>query len=66
MDLGIKDLRVIVTAGAAGIGREVARAFLREGALVHVCDIDRGALADLTTSNPNLKASFCDVSDRRS
>ena len=37
MDLGIKGLRVIVTAGAAGIGREVARTFLREGALVHIC-----------------------------
>jgi len=36
MDLGIKGLRVVVTAGAAGIGREVARTFLREGALVHV------------------------------
>jgi NAD(P)-dependent dehydrogenase (short-subunit alcohol dehydrogenase family) len=64
MDLGIKDLRVIVTAGAAGIGREVARAFLREGARVHVCDIDRTALAGLTTSDPKIKASFCDVSDR--
>jgi hypothetical protein len=32
MDLGIKGLRVIVTAGAAGIGREVARTFQREGA----------------------------------
>jgi NAD(P)-dependent dehydrogenase (short-subunit alcohol dehydrogenase family) len=64
MDLGIKNLRVIVTAGAAGIGREVACAFLREGALVHVCDIDRSALAELTTSDLKVKASFCDVSDR--
>jgi nucleoside-diphosphate-sugar epimerase len=64
MDLGIKGLRVIVTAGAAGIGREVARAFLREGALVHICDVDRHALAELATSDPKLKASLCDVSDR--
>jgi NAD(P)-dependent dehydrogenase (short-subunit alcohol dehydrogenase family) len=64
MDLGIKDLRTIVTAGAAGIGREVARAFLREGARVHVCDIDRTALAELTTSDPKINASFCDVSHR--
>src|SRR6516165_7390568 len=64
MDLGIKGLRVIVTAGAAGIGREVARAFMREGALVHVCDVDRHALAALATSDPKLKASLCDVSDR--
>jgi uncharacterized protein (DUF849 family)/NAD(P)-dependent dehydrogenase (short-subunit alcohol dehydrogenase family) len=64
MDLGIKGLRVIVTAGAAGIGREVARAFLREGALVHICDVDRTALAELASSDPKVKASLCDVSDR--
>jgi NAD(P)-dependent dehydrogenase (short-subunit alcohol dehydrogenase family) len=64
MDLGIKGLRVIVTAGAAGIGREVARAFLREGALVHICDVDRHALAEFATSDPKIKASLCDVSDR--
>jgi NAD(P)-dependent dehydrogenase (short-subunit alcohol dehydrogenase family) len=64
MDLGIKGLRVIVTAGAAGIGREVARAFLREGALVHICDVDRHALAEFATSDPKIKASLCDVSGR--
>ena len=64
MDLGIKGLRVIVTAGAAGIGREVARTFLREGALVQVCDVDRDALAALATSDPKLKATLCDVADR--
>jgi NAD(P)-dependent dehydrogenase (short-subunit alcohol dehydrogenase family) len=64
MDLGIEGLRVIVTAGAAGIGREVARAFQREGAVVHICDVDRSALAELKTSDPELKALLCDVSDR--
>jgi NAD(P)-dependent dehydrogenase (short-subunit alcohol dehydrogenase family) len=64
MDLGIKGLRVIVTAGAAGIGREVARAFLREGAQVQVCDVDRDALAALATSDPKLKAALCDVFNR--
>jgi len=32
--------RVLVTAGAAGIGREIARAFEANGAKVFVCDID--------------------------
>jgi NAD(P)-dependent dehydrogenase (short-subunit alcohol dehydrogenase family) len=64
MDLGIAGLRVIVTAGAAGIGREVARAFVREGARVHICDVDRTALATLAESDPKLKASSCDVADR--
>ena len=64
MDLDINGLRVLVTAGANGIGLEIARAFLREGAKVHVCDVDAAALAALKTSDPGLVATRCDVSDR--
>ncbi len=45
MNLDIQDLRVLVTAGAAGIGLKIAEAFLREGASVYVCDVDEAALA---------------------
>ena len=64
MDLAIKDLRVLVTAGAAGIGLEIARAFVREGAKVHICDVDEKALAEVKRSDPQLTQSVCDVSDR--
>jgi NAD(P)-dependent dehydrogenase (short-subunit alcohol dehydrogenase family) len=64
MDLGIKDLRVLVTAGAGGIGLEIARALVREGARVHICDVDETALAAVKTSDPKLTQSVCDVSDR--
>ncbi|ADP19163.1 short chain dehydrogenase family protein 58 [Achromobacter xylosoxidans A8] len=37
--------RVIVTAGAAGIGAAIAAAFAERGARVHVCDVDEQALA---------------------
>ena len=37
--------RVLVTAGAAGIGHAIAATFLQHGARVHICDIDEGALA---------------------
>jgi NAD(P)-dependent dehydrogenase (short-subunit alcohol dehydrogenase family) len=65
MDMGLAGARVLVTAGAAGIGLEVARAFMREGARVHVCDVDTSALAALKTSDPSVTASRCDVSDRK-
>lgn len=64
MDMQIEGLRVLITAGASGIGLEIARAFVREGAKVHVCDIDRPALEALKTSDPALTWSVCDVADR--
>ncbi|MBN9023605.1 MAG: SDR family oxidoreductase [Rhizobiales bacterium] len=44
---GLKDAKVIVTAGAAGIGRSIVEAFLAEGAAVSTCDIDAEALKTL-------------------
>ena len=64
MDMDIKGLRVLVTAGAGGIGLEVARAFIREGARVFVCDVDQAALAALKTDDPKVKGVTCDVADR--
>jgi NAD(P)-dependent dehydrogenase (short-subunit alcohol dehydrogenase family) len=66
MDLNIKGLRVIVTAGANGIGLAIARAFAGEGARVHVCDVDQAALAALTASDPAITQTDCDVADRAS
>jgi len=60
MDLEISGLRVLVTAGASGIGLATADTFLREGARVHVCDVDEAALAKL---RGRMTASVCDVSD---
>ena len=65
MNLGIKGLRVLVTAGAGGIGLETARSFVAEGARVHVCDVDAKALRALAKSDPKITRSKADVSDRR-
>jgi len=65
MNLGIKNLKVLVTAGAGGIGLEIARSFAAEGARVHVCDVDKAALRKLAKSDPKITRSTCDVSDRR-
>jgi NAD(P)-dependent dehydrogenase (short-subunit alcohol dehydrogenase family) len=64
MDLGIAGACVLVTAGANGIGLAIARAFVREGAKVYVCDIDDEALEALATSDPKIMRSHCDVTDR--
>ncbi|NWG23657.1 MAG: SDR family oxidoreductase [Pseudorhodoplanes sp.] len=64
MDMGIAGLRVLVTAGAAGIGLGIARAFVREGARVHVCDVDEDALSRLAGGDHGIGRSLCDVADR--
>jgi NAD(P)-dependent dehydrogenase (short-subunit alcohol dehydrogenase family) len=56
--------RVLITAGAAGIGREFARAFAATGARVFVCDIDANALAAIAKDIPGVIAQPCDLSRR--
>ena len=63
MDLQIRGLRVLVTAGASGIGLATARAFAAEGARVFICDVDRAALAAVGASDPALHQASCDVAD---
>jgi NAD(P)-dependent dehydrogenase (short-subunit alcohol dehydrogenase family) len=40
-------MKVLVTAGASGIGRAMAEAFAAEGAEVWVTDVDKKALSNL-------------------
>ena len=61
MNLGLQDARVLVTAGASGIGLAIARAFVAERARVHVCDVDAASLNRLAKSDPDLSRSMCDV-----
>jgi len=53
--------RVLITAGAAGIGREFARAFAANGAKVFVCDINDKALADIRKEISSVIARHCDM-----
>jgi NAD(P)-dependent dehydrogenase (short-subunit alcohol dehydrogenase family) len=64
MDLDIKGLRVLVTAGAGGIGLAIVGRFAAAGARVHTCDVDEMALSALAASDPGITATPCDVSDR--
>jgi NAD(P)-dependent dehydrogenase (short-subunit alcohol dehydrogenase family) len=63
MDLRLEGARVVVTAGGSGIGLATALAFQREGARVHVCDIEPSHLVELRTLAPQITSSLCDVSD---
>ena len=57
--------RVLITAGASGIGREIAIAFAKGGANVFICDIDAKALENVAQELPGLVTKVCDVSNRQ-
>jgi len=61
MDTSATKLRVLVTAGAAGIGRVFATTFLEAGAQVFVCDIDAAALSTFGTAYPQIGRKLTDV-----
>ncbi|MEM9583997.1 MAG: SDR family oxidoreductase [Pseudomonadota bacterium] len=63
MDLRLSGAKVVVTAGASGIGREIVQAFVEEGAEVAICDVDRMALGVLRAEMPGVHVTHCDVSD---
>ncbi|MEA1013702.1 SDR family oxidoreductase [Sphingosinicella sp. LY1275] len=56
--------RVLVTAGASGIGLEIVRAFAEKGSSVYTCDIDEEALNSARSEIPGLQTSKCDVGER--
>lgn len=53
--------RALITAGAAGIGRAMAEAFLGEGGEVAICDIDEAALERFAEAHPRALAVRADV-----
>lgn len=55
-------LRVLVTAGAAGIGRVIAETFAAHDARVHVCDVSREALDECLAAG-TMSGSLADVAD---
>jgi len=55
--------RVLVTAGASGIGRAVADMLLAQGARVHICDVADDALAAFAEAHPDAGQTNADVSN---
>jgi NAD(P)-dependent dehydrogenase (short-subunit alcohol dehydrogenase family) len=46
----LKGKNVVITGAASGIGRATAEAFAREGARLHLCDIDEAALEETASA----------------
>ena len=63
MEYSAKGLRVVVTAGAAGIGRAIARTFADHGARVHICDVDEAALKESASVLPQATRTRADVAN---
>jgi NAD(P)-dependent dehydrogenase (short-subunit alcohol dehydrogenase family) len=53
----------LISGGAAGIGRSIARAFLVAGHDVHVCDTSREHVDAFVAENPPASATIADVAD---
>lgn len=62
MELSVKNQRVLITAGAGGIGRVMAETFVEAGAKVHICDVVQSAV-DETVRALGVTATLCDVSN---
>ena len=63
MELSVRGRRVLITAGAGGIGRVMTETFVKAGAKVHICDVVQSALEETARALPGVTASLCDVSD---
>src|ERR687883_569762 len=56
-------MRVLVTAGAAGIGRAIVQTFVDHGARVHTCDVDERSLAQLPQKVTRTRADVASLAD---
>jgi NAD(P)-dependent dehydrogenase (short-subunit alcohol dehydrogenase family) len=63
-ELTARGQRVVVTAGAAGIGRAIVEALVAAGARLHICDVDSAALEDCGRLL-SVGTTLADVSDER-
>ena len=58
----LKDKKIMISAGAAGIGLSIVRRLAQAGASVEICDISETALASVSESLPGVGVFKADVS----
>ena len=59
----LKNLNVVITAGASGVGSEMAISLNNLGSNVTICDKDSDALKKFSQNNPQIN---CHRTDRKS
>jgi NAD(P)-dependent dehydrogenase (short-subunit alcohol dehydrogenase family) len=62
-DTSLVGKRVLITAGASGIGLVTARGFIEAGARVFICDVNAEALTQAQAALPGLQGCLADVAD---
>jgi NAD(P)-dependent dehydrogenase (short-subunit alcohol dehydrogenase family) len=65
-NVSMQGSKVLITAGASGLGLEMARVFVAEGADVFICDVDKQALEAARKELPKIHIAVADVSDETS
>ena len=66
MPLSLQNKKIIISAGASGIGWATAKTCLSKGATIYVCDINEKSLNKIKKNSLNNKRLFayeCDASD---
>ena len=66
MPLSLQNKKIIISAGASGIGWATAKVCLSKGAIVYICDINNKSLNKIKKNsfyNKKLFAYECDASD---
>jgi len=62
MEISVKGQRVLITAGAGGIGRAMTDVFHKAGARVHICDVVPASIEETQKVFPGVGATLADVS----
>ncbi|MEO8009184.1 MAG: SDR family oxidoreductase [Betaproteobacteria bacterium] len=62
MELTVRGKRVLITAGAGGIGLAMTDVFYKAGARVHICDVVQAAIDATVKTFPGVSATLADVS----
>ena len=63
MDISLKNLKVMISAGGSGIGKAILKGFHSQGAKIATCDINSDLIKILKDEYPDIYTEVLDVSD---